>query len=71
VKVTTGATLVMERVMEFFAEHPREILETVITKKTGREGREYWTLMHPDTYEADRVQSRVVRYPTRQERLAR
>jgi hypothetical protein len=41
-KVVTGATVVMEQVIEFFKEHPGETLDAVITKRAGREDREYW-----------------------------
>src|SRR5207248_7161594 len=69
VKVTTGATVVMERIVEFFEEHPTGTLEAVITKRTGRQGREYWAVMDPDEYERQQGDGRAVCYPTRGERL--
>jgi hypothetical protein len=69
VKVSTG--VVMERVIEFFEDHPGETLEAVITKKTARGGRQYWVLLGPDQYERQQAQPRTVLYPTRQERLVR
>jgi hypothetical protein len=71
VKVVTGATVVMEQVIDFFKEHPGETLDAVITKRPGREDREYWDIMDPDVYEKERAQSRPVDYPTQQEGLVR
>ena len=61
----------MDQVVGFFEEHPGETLEGIITKRPGRKEREYWVLEDPDRYEAQRAQSRAVRYPTQQERLVR
>jgi hypothetical protein len=71
VPVATSATVVVRQVEDHFAEHPGEAVECVITKRPGREGREYWVLEDPDRYKAQRAQSRAVRYPTQQERVVR
>jgi hypothetical protein len=38
VKVTTSAAIVMERVLDFFAAHPTNTLEAIITRRTSGQG---------------------------------
>jgi hypothetical protein len=71
VPVATTATVVVRQVEDHLAQHPGKPVECVITKRTGRKGRENWALMDPDEYERQRAQGRGVRYPTRQEPLVR
>jgi hypothetical protein len=62
VKVIADAAVIVKKVPAFFEKHPTETLECVMTKRQGRDDREYWWIMDPDQYERERA-TRTERSP--------
>jgi hypothetical protein len=55
VKVIADAAVIVKKVPAFFEANPTETLECVVTKRQGRDDRQYWWIMDPDQYERERA----------------